>query len=458
MITRRQFTLGMAALAAGTSAFSGLANAAVAHTAKKLKLSTGFGPLVHDPKGLLSLPEGFSYRVLSQLGTPMSDDYHVPDNADGMGCFALDEERVALVRNHELKPADLKKQPASIASRNTELAYDTNPDGIALPGGTTTLIVNLKTLQVEREFVSLSGTIRNCAGGATPWGSWLTCEENVAMPSSENAKSHGWVFEVPADSNGMVTPEPLKAMGRFNHEAAAVDPKTGIVYMTEDRGDSLFYRFIPHVPGQLSRGGKLQALAVHGKPHFDSRNWVNNNMALQQWMPVSWVDLQDTDSPDDDLRKRGAADGATVFARGEGIHWGDGELYFCCTNGGNKKCGQIMRYQPSTTEGQEGEVNARGRIQLFLESNDEKLFNFGDNLTVSPFGDLIVCEDQYTEVVDNYLRGVTPAGEVYPFARLLKQTELAGACFSPDGSTLFVNMFSPAATLAITGPWTARNS
>lgn len=150
---------------------------------------------------------------------------------------------------------------------------------------------------------------------------------------------------------------------------------------------------------------------------------------------------------------RGYASGAAVFARGEGIHWGDNELYFCCTNGGAKQLGQVMRYQPSAAEGQAGEKSAPGRIQLFAESTSAAMYNYGDNLTVTPFGHLLVCEDQYTQVVNNQLRGITPDGRIYSFARLQAQTELAGACFSPDGSTLFVNIYSPAKTLAITGDW-----
>jgi len=99
------------------------------------------------------------------------------------------------------------------------------------------------------------------------------------------------------------------------------------------------------------------------------------------------------------------------------------------------------------------ENGKQDKLQLFLESEDKNLYNFGDNLTVCPNGHLLVCEDQYTDIVDNHLRGVTPSGEVYNFAKLHAQTELAGACFSPDGNTLFVNIYSPTKTLAITGPW-----
>lgn len=457
MISRRQFTFGLAALSAGSTAFSGLANATGAYGKGSLKTAAGFGKLKPDPKGLLDLPEGFSYQIISQLGNPMSDGLHVPDKADGMGCFRLDDNRVVLVRNHELKPGDLSKQHDTIATHKTTHAFDTNAAGTALPGGTSNIVYNMVSGEVENEFISLCGTIRNCSGGITPWNTWLTCEESVAVPSAENGKSHGWVFEVPATAEQLIAQEPLKAMGRFNHEAAAVDPESGIVYMTEDRGDSLFYRFIPAVPGKLSEGGRLQALVIKGRPQFDSRNWASVTMPAAQWFDAEWIDLDNPESPGDDLRQRGYADGAALFARGEGIHWGEGELYFCCTNGGNKQLGQIMRYQPSSAEGTDGEKAKPGRIQLFLESTDEALFNFGDNLTVAPFGDLIVCEDQYTDIVDNHLRGVTPEGRVYNLARLRTQTELAGACFSPDGSTLFVNLYAPAKTLAITGPWSVRS-
>ena len=169
-------------------------------------------------------------------------------------------------------------------------------------------------------------------------------------------------------------------------------------------------------------------------------------MPLATWFDVEWIVLDNPESPNDDLRARGYEKGAALFARGEGIHWGEGELYFCCTNGGQKQLGQVMKLVPSADGKQD-------KLQLFLESEDKNLYNFGDNLTVCPNGHLLVCEDQYTDIVDNHLRGVTPNGEVYNFAKLHAQTELAGACFSPDGNTLFVNIYSPTKTLAITGAW-----
>jgi uncharacterized protein len=392
-----------------------------------------YGPLAPDPQDLLDLPQGFSYRVVSRLGDVMHDGNKVPDNADGMGCFALPGGRIALVRNHELTAAqDAGGKPTP--------GYDYRDTGAVLPGGTTTLVLDARTLDLQRQFRSLSGTIRNCAGGITPWGSWLTCEEDVTRAGQRVDKDHGWIFEVPAAATGLVTPEPLKAMGRFNHEAAAVDPRTGIVYLTEDRDDGLLYRFLPRTRGKLAAGGQLQALVVEGMP--DSRNRNTQTFAPASWQKLRWIDMDNPESPADDLRKRGAAAGATLFARGEGIHMGNDELYFCCTSGGKAGFGQIFRLQP-----------ARNQLQLFFESTSVEQFNFGDNLTVAPNGHLVVCEDQYTRQVDNHLRGITAAGEAYPLARLRRQTELAGACFSPDGKVLFVNVFSPATTLAITGPW-----
>ena len=453
MPSRRQFNKGLVG-----AAFAGLSASLLGCSQSEAKpmltpTSAGYGPLIADPNGLLDLPEGFSYRLISSLDDPMKDGLTVPDRADGMGCFKWDDDRVVLIRNHELKPKDRQFSTAELASFTTDKAYDSFPDGVAVPGGTTNVIYNLKTGKVEQEFFSLVGTIRNCSGGITPWQTWLTCEESIDKASEQLKQDHGYIFEVPANATGLVEPKPLKQMGRFNHEAAAVDPKTGIVYLTEDRGDSLFYRFIPNVPGELELGGQLQAMAIKHITKFDSRNWNKQNMPLNKWFQVEWFDLDEPESPNDDLRIRGYETGGALFARGEGIHWGDNELYFCCTNGGAKQLGQIMRYQPSLHEGTKQESSAPGQIQLFLESNDVSLYNFGDNLVVAPNGHLIVCEDQYTDETQNHLRGVTPKGEVYGFAKVRIQTEPAGACFSPDGSIMFVNLYSPTRTLAITGAW-----
>ena len=405
----------------------------------------GYGALVPDTEGLLDLPEGFSYRVLSSLGDAMSDGATVPDKADGMGCFDLGDGRLALVRNHELVSTD-------DGGGAFALGFGAK-DGVFVPGGTTHVVLDRDSLEVSDQFRSLGGTIRNCSGGITPWGSWLTCEESVTGPGKKYGeglnKNHGWVFEVPAAQTGLVDPIPLVAMGRFNHEAACVDPATGYVYLTEDREDSVLYRFIPSEPGDLSRGGRLQAMKVEGVT--DLRNWTDKSVAVGAVGRVSWVDLEGVEAPEDDLRYQAAAKGASLIARGEGIHMGEGEAFVCSTSGGDAGLGQIFKLSLSASGDDD-------RLALFFESVSHHQFNFGDNLTVAPNGHLVVCEDQYTANVDNHLRGITADGYAYPIARLNLQTELAGACFSPDGKTLFVNVYAPTKTLAITGPWDQFNT
>jgi len=454
-LNRRQVAFGLTGVAFGGMAlYAGALSALGEKDARAAGLkSNGYGPLQADPEGLLDLPRGFSYRILSTHGERMSDGLLVPDHCDGMGCFALDEHRIALVRNHELRAGALKKGAGGREGLHAGDSYDRISGGAALPGGTSTLILDAATLKVEEQYLSLAGTIRNCAGGITPWGSWLTCEEDVSRAGEDGlSRDHGWVFEVPAAQRGLAPPVPLKAMGRFNHEAACVDPATGIVYMTEDRDDSLLYRFLPQERGVLAKGGRLQALGLSDAP-ADTRNWGTEDFTPGTWANAHWIDLDAVDSPHDDLRLRGAKAGAALFARGEGIWFGQGEFYFCCTSGGKAGLGQIMRYRPSAAEGAAGEKDAPGRLQIFVESQDKAMFNYGDNLTVGPNGHLIVCEDQYTHIVDNHLRGVTPDGALYTLGKLRMQAELAGACFSPDGSTLFVNIYSPGKTLAIRGPW-----
>ena len=401
-----------------------------------------YGPLVPDPAGMLDLPQGFSYRLLSSLGDAMSDGGTVPDKADGMGCLPLGADEIVLVRNHELVPGDGAGGAIArgFGTRNGEI----------VPGGTTNVVLDARTLEVKRQFRSLGGTIRNCSGGITPWGSWLTCEESPTGPGQRYgdglARNHGWVFEVPATATGLVDAVPLTAMGRFNHEAACVDPATGLVYLTEDRDDGVLYRFAPRVPGDLKAGGQLQAMRVVGLS--DTRNWDGAAMPLGRSYDIEWLPLDNVEAPQDDLRQRAAAQGAALVARGEGIHMGTDELYVCSTNGGQRKLGQVFKLVP-------GRGQRPDRIELFFESESPDQFNYGDNLTVGPNGHLIVCEDQYTPVVDNYLRGITPEGHAYPFGRLRMQTELAGGCFSPDGKWFFVNAYAPTRTVAITGPWVA---
>ena len=446
-LTRRHF--GGALL--GT-AFAGLAIRAYANIPVMGRNEVpGFGDLVADPNRLLDLPKGFSYKVISRLGNIMSDGMVVPNMADGMGTIDMGDGKVAIIRNHELGADQLREGPYRAAPSEGFMAYDMSKKPKApLPGGTTTLIYDMEKGEVVREYLSLAGTIRNCSGGITPWGSWLTCEENTTRAGDGVGQDHGYVFEVPASMDKMADPVPLKAMGRFNHEAVCIDPRTGIAYLTEDRSDSLFYRFIPNSKGRLSEGGTLQALMLKGIA--DTSNSKQPLVKLGEKYQASWITLDNVEAPEDDLRQRGAALGCASFVRGEGIFWDDKaeNLYFTATSGGKAGYGQIFRYTPSKAEGGQGK---QGYLELFLESTDPAAYNLGDNIAVMPNGHLMVCEDQYTDITNNHLRAITPEGKAYMFGRSRIQSEFAGACFSPDGSTMFVNLQSPTTTFAITGPW-----
>ncbi|MEE8370764.1 MAG: alkaline phosphatase PhoX [Sphingomonadales bacterium] len=421
----------------------------------------GYGPLVDDPLGLLSLPKGFQYRVLSRTGQEMSDGLWLPGRPDGMATFPGPGGKVIAVRNHELTAGDTDTSPYGADESRFKLVdpsrlYDAGEPGARQLGGTTTFVFNPETRLIEKQFMSLGGTLRNCAGGPTPWGSWLSCEETVWLTGRDGRqKNHGYVFEVPARTDGgLVDPVPLKDMGRFMHEAAAVDPRTGVVYLTEDQNEALFYRFLPRRPGELEAGGRLQALAVKGREGLDTRNWDDITVKPGDELEVYWIDLENPDPPENTLRLEGHADGAAIFARGEGAWFGNGELYFACTSGGADELGQIWRYRPSPNEGTAGESEAPGRLTLFVESNDDELMEMVDNITVAPWGDLIICEDGPGQ---DYLRGVTPEGDIYTFGRNDSSgSEFAGACFTPDGKTLLVNMQTDEVTVAIWGPWDGR--
>lgn len=422
--------------------------------------------LKSDPHRILDLPNAFSYAVLSRTGDAMSDGLFEPAAHDGMAAFPVagDAERCILVRNHEIGSSETGADGAfgrgfaNASKVDIARAYDRTPSGFPHLGGTTTLLVNVKKGLVERSHLSLAGTIKNCSGGPTPWGSWLSCEETLTMPGAQAQKAHGFTFEVPANQTKLIEARPLKAMGRFNHEAAAVDPVTGVVYQTEDDGDGLFYRFLPAARGELHQGGKLQVLAIVGKPGAHTGNKAGIVVERGKPLAVTWIDLDHVESPDGDLTKRGHAAGAAFFARGEGmstaIENGKPVIYFACTSGGVIGKGQIFRYIPSRFEGQSAEAGEPGKIELFVESQSDAVLDYPDNIIAAPWGDLIICEDGEGE---NFVRGVTPAGGVYPIARnaLPEKSEFCGVCFSPDGSTMYVNIQRPGMTVAITGPWKA---
>jgi secreted PhoX family phosphatase len=405
----------------------------------------GYGPL--RPAGAeLALPAGFSYAVLSRNGKPMSDGNPTPGAFDGMAAFPMPNGNVRLLRNHENRDspdtAKVKGDPAK--------AYDRKGGG-----GVTSLEVRLGSdgaPELVRDFVSLNGTIVNCAGGPMPWGSWLSCEESVQGRAQGWEKEHGYVFEVPVAAEDEVAAVPLKAMGRFVHEAVAIDPETGVVYETEDQDIAGFYRFIPAEPGRLTAGGRLEMLAIDGRPNYATAT----GQQVGEVLPVRWVGIDDPD-PAGASRKpssvfdQGAARGAARFARLEGCWYGDKSVYFHATSGGDAQVGQVWRYRPTEAD--------RGELMLVFESPSADVLDSPDNITVSPRGGIVICEDGESE---QYLRGLNRDGAIFDFGRnLLNQAEFAGACFSPDGRILFVNIMGSTKdagkgqgrTLAIWGPW-----
>ena len=393
----------------------------------------------------------------------MSDGLKVPQAHDGMAAFAGDDGRIILVCNHELGLGDqdngaFGRDPATMPDFVRDKLYDAGAGVTPGRGGTTTTIYNPASGKTERQHLSLAGTEINCAGGPTPWGSWLSCEEIFVGPGRSwfhhHDKAHGYVFEVPASEPGLVNPVPIKAMGRFVHEAAAIHAASGIVYMTEDQNGCLFYRYLPHTPGQLLAGGRLQALALGHGLSMPTDNWSDKEkIRIGAELPVHWIDLDNVDSDQDDLRNRGAARGAATFMRAEGLCAAGDDFFLTATIGGPARLGQVFRYRASPNEGTSAESTSPGTLTLIAESTRGSLLQGADNIVMTEYGDLLVCEDTATHCG---IVGIGPDGAQYEVAdNAYSNSELAGACFSPDGEILFVNIQYPGMTLAISGPWPA---
>jgi secreted PhoX family phosphatase len=374
----------------------------------------------------------------------MSDTVRTPGLPDGMAAFPGPDGLVRLVRNHELLGTD---------AFAPELAYDPKAGG-----GTTTLTFDPVHGRLVSAKASLTGTIRNCAGGPTPWNTWLTCEESVlgpGDPGGQLTRPHGYVFEVPLD--GEPTRLPFTAMGRFVHEAVAVDPRSGIVYQTEDARRAGLYRFTPATPGRLAEGGRLEMLAVRGRPRLDLRDGQQVGVRYS----VHWVPIPDPERANETpgaptgggVFAQGLAAGGAIFARLEGAWYGDGRVFVTATSGGAAGMGQVWELDVD-----------RDEVRLVFESPGADVLNMPDNLTLSPRGGLVICEDGTTNPC---VHGLAPNGRIFRFARNsivlagernglsgdFRQGEFAGATYSPDGRWLFVNVQNPGITFAITGPW-----
>lgn len=437
-----------------------------------------YGPLqpivpANEPGGFpyLALPKGFSYVVFAKTGAPMPGGQGVfARNHDGMAAFALADGRVRLTRNQE------DRNPPGQGTVGGPVATKYDPLG---GGGVTVLDFNQRSRELVNSFIGINGTIVNCAGGiAFGDAGWLSCEETTAGPPNGWAEKHGYVFFLPKNAGATVDAEPLKALGRMSHEAVVADPRSGILYETEDAGSgkgSGFYRFLPAATNDLGAGGRLQMLAVVRRPQADLREGQTEHRPL----PARWVDITD---PDPDLEggatrcfDQGFAAGGAKFNRLEGIWAGEGSIFFASTSGGDAKNGDINADGFAEGYGQIWEYRPTGRsiglLRLIFESSGGTVLDSPDNLTVSPRGGLVLCEDDASSadgdthplapgITDvNRLIGLTQHGETFELAvNRFNDTEFAGACFSPDGHTLFANIFGDGElgsgmTCAITGPW-----
>lgn len=470
MIDRRHFIFQLGAATAGVAlGFSGLQRRAMAfavHSSLVSLRASGFGELIpaqteNTGETFLALPKGFKYKVLGKADSLMADGNKTPKLHDGMACFTVGNE-LRLVRNHEVTNGETPKPNAAIGAH----PYDETAGG-----GTTTLVINPDTLELVRDFVSLSGTLVNCAGGRTPWGSWISCEEttlgqgvrqlSATKQTGGYPKSHGYCFEVSASANAPVDPVPLKAMGRFRHEAIACDKQAGIVYLTEDATTAGFYRFLPKSRQQLVKGGTLQMLKIKGKGAFDTRK----GLKVGQRFETTWVTINDPDPIAADLDenavyKQGLAQGGATFARLEGAYADQhGRIYFVSTSGGDNQGGQIWRYERKS--------KMSGSLTLVFESPSREVLDMPDNICLKPNSDLLfICEDSdYASAggtADNYIRILAPNGKIADFAKNvtkgLEATEFAGSTFSEDGKVLFVNLQAVGATFAIWGDWDSFNA
>lgn len=407
-------------------------------------------------KALLQLPEGFRYFSFGWAGQPLADGSPTPGSADGMGIVQASGSQLTLIRNHEISRLSGPFAPSPVP------CYDAN-----CGGGTVRMKVDLQAEKLAAIEGALTGTVLNCAGGSTPWNSWLTCEEVVYLAQEEVAAdlglgasgrgplSHGYVFEVPAE--GLASARPLREMGLFRHEAVAIDPRDGTVYLTEDQYELAgFYRFLPKRKGHLSEGGKLQMLAVEGRTEM--RRGVPLGRALQ----TRWVDIadpergrvDDSDKAGIGVVSQGLSAGGARFTRLEGCAYADGQIYFTSTDGGAAAGGQLYRYDPRAEE-----------LELLLEIDAAQRgeFDYPDNITPSPAGGLVICEDSKLRGPGHGQQLIwrSADGRLLPIAR--NQTEVdgvdysgaewAGCCFSPDGRWLLANVYTPGFTVAITGPW-----
>jgi secreted PhoX family phosphatase len=410
----------------------------------------GYGPLIDDPNGLLSLPKGFSYTIVAQSGvTTLESGQPTPSDPDGTAAFAGRHGGSVLVNNHEVGGSEPNRVPLIPG-----YIYDD-----AAGGGTTTIEVDRHGRRI-REYVSVAGTHNNCAGGRTPWDTWLTCEETEAILG----KPHGYVFEVdPYDQRKNRDPKPIKALGRYAHESLVVDPRSGRIYLTEDATapNGLLYRWSPPRWALPLRDGTLQRLAPdagtleamvaftrHGE-HVPDLSVATEPGTTYR---IGWVPVPERDATTTSTRKQFTDEQITRSRKLEGMWWGDGGAYFVAS---------FARTTDGSAAQHDGQVwflnPKRDTIELKLhfvytpedQDNDP---DGPDNITVSPYGGVMIAEDGDGT---NHLLGATDRGEVFVFARNDDpgDSEFTGPTFSRDGRILFANIQTPGWVFAIQGPF-----
>lgn len=438
---------------------TGLSAAAVA--AWRVPLAAAEPALVRDPYGLLDLPEGFRYLVVQLSGEVMADGYRVPGRMDGMTCQLAADGSWVLLRNHELSDrawiAGAAKAGEAIPEGRlprwraedpvVDRAYLGGVSKATLdPAALTRSLKGRRSDFLRDSRMVLAGTDLNCAGGKVP-GGWVSCEESLSA-------GHGWAYFVPTEAKGLGEHRRLDAWGRLRHEAVAIG-EDGVVYLTEDDRHGLFYRVVPQDPAAPLGPGRLQAAKLPvALTHEEGKEVVKEGAVF----PVEWVDIPDPTATTTRCAEQGRSLGATEFWRGEGICAGDGKVWFAATQGGPAGAGQLWELDPVAKT-----------LRLRVQVTDRRVLSMPDNLVRSPWGDVVICEDNYNAgggADHQHLRFLHPDGRVRIFGRNPQVSadgpgaapgdEFAGVCFSPDGQVMFVNFQGDLdVTFAISGPWAA---
>ncbi|MFJ4919086.1 alkaline phosphatase PhoX [Streptomyces sp. NPDC088725] len=421
----------------------------------------GYGPLLPDPAGVLALPAGFSYRIITHSGvTTLESGEHTPSRHSGTAAFEGPRGATLLVNNHALSG------PRSDADRPVPLTGGLVHDPAAAGGCT---VVEARPGGGMTERTALAGTCANRAGGSTPWGTSLSCEGNAVLAGQGGmTKDHGYVFEVdPHERHADQTPRPVKAFGRYAHEAVVFDPRTGYVYLTENASgpNGLFYRWVP--PHGFTHGrGRLRGLAddaglLQAPRCFDAGGRFVDDLSRAvrpgTVYGVDWVDVPDRDARTVDVRRQFPEGDVTRARKLEGMWWADGGAYFVSayardayapdtTPDGRPYDGQVWFYSPRRRT-----LTLKVLISVPGDPGQGGAFDGPGHITVSPSGGLVVAADRAGR---RHLFGATEHGRTYPVARNdLNGDAFTGAVFSPDGRTLYASLGSPGLMLAITGPW-----